>query len=173
MLKTSYTNHDKISQISSWTFTSLDLYQFVPGRLDLHRFSTNGRTSSRSLFPTVPEGSIVCTETAGSGCSRRNSAAIGQSGEKLPPLPCSLLSSKSAERCGDNRTQSRTRLQDARFRYHTTTAARRSLKEHRDKAHPTPGLPAVSMSSSGPAGSTASCTQRADSTASIWEPTEG
>ena len=34
------------------------------------------------IFPTAPESSIVCTETASSGGSRRSGAAIGQGREE-------------------------------------------------------------------------------------------
>lgn len=85
---------------------------------------TNKQKSCK--FPTAPERSIVCTETASSSGSRRSCAAIGQSGVEggglssllallLPPPPPILSSSSSlpswrTERCGDNRTQSRRRL---------------------------------------------------------------
>lgn len=38
--------------------------------------------ASVMIFPTAPESSIVCTETASSGGSRRSGAAIGQSREE-------------------------------------------------------------------------------------------
>lgn len=46
-----------------------------------------------------------------------------------PPLLSSLLTSWRTERCGDNRTQSRRRLQNARLHIHCPTATRRPLDQ--------------------------------------------
>lgn len=67
-----------------------------------------------------PERSIVCTETASSSGSQRSCAAIGQSWKEggglstslpSPPPPPASSPCERTERCGDNRTQSRRRLQ--------------------------------------------------------------
>lgn len=94
-----------------------------------HKLMLHNRKSAVVLLKVRagPERSIVCTETTSSSGSQRSCVAIGQRWKEgggpssrllnLPaspipsPRPSCCLPSERTGRCGDNRTQSRRRMQ--------------------------------------------------------------